>query len=79
MSAPAQWWHTAPVKGLASLAVALAITFLPMFINKVRARSHAPAVEIIASPGVVADTARSQPCDTAATDSGAACKPTADK
>ena len=48
-------------------------------INKIRARSRAPAVEIIASPGVVVDTVRSEPCDTAATDSATACRPAANK
>ena len=44
------------LKGTASLAVALTITFLPMLVNNIRARRQAAPVEIIASPGVVADT-----------------------
>ena len=76
MPGSSEWWQSAPVKGLASLAIALAITFLPMFVNMMRARARAPAVEIVASPGAIADSLRSLACDSAATDSLKACKPT---
>ena len=77
MPAPSAWWHSAPAKGLASLAIALAVTFMPMVINVVRARARAPAVEIVASPGDIADSLRTLACDSAATDSSKACRPAA--
>ena len=79
MTPPDPWWHAAPVKGLASLGIALAITFLPLAINKIRARARAPAVEIVASPGIIADTLGSAACDSATTDSSATCQRRASK
>ena len=79
MPASSRWWQTAPVKGLASLAIALAVAFVPLFVNKVRARTRAPAVEIVASPDIIADTLGSIPCDSAATDSSRTCPPTTGK
>jgi hypothetical protein len=49
-------WGASLLKGIASLAVALTITFLPMLVNNIRARRQATPVEIIASPGAIADT-----------------------
>jgi hypothetical protein len=68
-------WGASLLKGIASLAVALTITFLPMLVNNIRARRQAAPVEIIASPGVVADTLGSAPCPAGA-DSASACDST---
>jgi hypothetical protein len=71
-------WGASLLKGIASLAVALTITFLPMLVNNIRARRQAAPVEIIASPGVVADTLGSAPCPAGANnaDSASACDST---
>ena len=68
-------WEASLLKGIASLAIALTITFLPMLVNNIRARRQATPVEIIASPGAVADTLGSAPCPGGA-DSAAACDST---
>jgi hypothetical protein len=49
-----RWWDTPLTKALASLAIALAVTFLPLAIDQVRARRRAKPIQIVAS---AADTA----------------------
>lgn len=57
MATPKPWWQTPLAKGLTSLAIALAITFMPMGINRVRAMKRATVIEVIASPaGAVTDS-----------------------
>ena len=70
------WWNTPLTKGIASLALALAITFLPIAIDGVRARRQAAPVEIVASPGVVVDSLGEKPCTPDAGDTSRVCPPT---
>lgn len=51
--------HSAFAKGLASLAVALSIAFLPFGIEKLRARRAAAPISVVGSSG---DTDDGQPC-----------------
>ena len=44
------WWDTTLTKALASLAIALAVTFLPLAIDQVRARRRAKPIRIVAPP-----------------------------
>ena len=43
------WWDTTLTKALASLAIALAVTFLPLAIDQVRARRRAKPIQIVAT------------------------------
>jgi len=56
MSTLARWWQHPLVLGLVSLAIALAVTFLPLGIDALRARKHATPIEVLASPGTVTDS-----------------------
>ncbi len=53
------FFHSAFAKGLASLAIALSIAFLPFGIEKLRARRAAPPISVVASSG---DTDDGQAC-----------------
>jgi len=56
MSTLARWWQHPLVLGLASLAIALAVAFLPLGIDTLRARKRAAPIEVLASPGTVSDS-----------------------
>lgn len=43
-----RWWDTPLTKALASLAIALTVTFLPLVIDQVRARRRAKPIHIVA-------------------------------
>lgn len=70
-----RWWGHPLTMGLASLAIALTVTFLPLGVNVLRARSQMPVVEIIASPGNVADSLGNPACAPVAGDTSVACTP----
>ena len=44
-----RWWDTPVTKALASLAIALTVTFLPLAIDQVRARRRAKPIHIVAT------------------------------
>jgi hypothetical protein len=74
-----RWWEHPLTMGVASLAIALTVTFLPLGVNVLRARTQAPVVEIIASPGTIVDSLGSRPCAPGTGDTAATCKPAATK
>ena len=61
MTTLARWRQHPLVLGLASLAIALAVSFLPLVIETLRARKRATPIEVLASPGTVADSVSSPP------------------
>jgi hypothetical protein len=56
MSTLARWRQHPLVLGLASVAIALAVTFLPLGIDALRARKRATPIEVLASPSAVTDS-----------------------
>jgi hypothetical protein len=67
MSTLARWRQHPLLLGLASLAIALAVTFLPLGIDALRARKRATPIEVLASPGAVTDSTDSTDSPTTTT------------